>query len=1089
VPRTAFLPLALLAAVAATRPAVSPAQGVRDDDLRRVGRAADRLVRSELTTLWFPRSVDERLGGFHQNFARDWSPRPDADRFLVYQARMTWTAAAFAAYSKADRKAFEGHARRGVAYLDRVMRDRASGGFHWVVNAGGEPDAKLGTEKHVYGTSFALYAASEAYAVTRDEAARKVARDAFDWLETHAHDAEHGGYFEALTREGRPIRSYDDASPISRRTDRLGVYYGFKSMNAHIHLLEALAAFYRVERTERVKARLEETLAVVCDKIAVEPGALNLYLTRDWRAVPAHDSFGHDVETAYLIAEAAETLGRPDDPAAWRVARRLVDHALDWGWDGEHGGFYDKGEAFNGEAFDRKKVWWTQAEGLNALLVLHKKYRGETDRYGRAFLKQWDFIERHMIDPEHGGWFMETTREGKLIGDGAKATPWKAAYHTSRALMNVAALIGELTAKPADAPRAGGPVESLRPVAFTPLPLGSVRPKGWLEAQLRTQADGLSGHLDEFWPDIKESAWVGGKAEGWERTPYWLDGLVPLAYLLDDPKLKAKVKTHVDYILAHQRPDGWLGPVGDNDPNHKAYDVWPLFPLFKALTQYHEATGDPRVVPAMLRCCRKIDEVISKEPLYSWARYRAADLAVSLYWLHDRTSDQWLLDLAGKARAQAHDWRGQFAAGKFAGKTTRDFSLDNHGVNVGMAVKAPGVWWRLTGDGKDRQGVFPMLGFLDEHHGQATGAFTCDEHLAGRSPSQGTELCTVAEEMYSLETLLSIQGDPALGDLLEKLAFNAFPATFKKDMTAHQYDQQANQVVCKVSPEHVYVDNGPESNLYGLEPNFGCCTANMHQGWPKFTTHLWMASPDGGLAALSYAPCVVTAKAGETPVRVEVKSDGGYPFPGDNDRVRVAIKVKADRPVPLHLRIPGWAEGARCEVGGKPVAGVKAGTFLKLDRVGGGSKPETITLVFPTAVKLREGYQGAVSIERGPLVYALNVEGEWKTLRDRPGIPFDDFEVLPKAPWNYAIRIDRDHPERSVTFETRKAGDRPFTPEGAPVVARVKGRRLPGWTLEKNAAAPPPQSPVSGEGPLEELTLLPYGCTDLRVTEFPTLKP
>jgi mannobiose 2-epimerase len=165
---------------------------------------------------------------------------------------------------------------------------------------------------------------------------------------------------------------------------------------------------------------------------------LNLYLTLDWRAIPAHDSFGHDIETAYLLVEAAEALGIPDDVKTWRMARLLVDHALEWGWDDENGGFYDKGESFGGAAFDQKKVWWTEAEGLNTLLLLHQKYGTNTDRYGKAFSKQWGFIEKCMLDPISGGWYAETTRDGKLIGDGAKANQWKANYHTSRALMNVA---------------------------------------------------------------------------------------------------------------------------------------------------------------------------------------------------------------------------------------------------------------------------------------------------------------------------------------------------------------------------------------------------------------------------------------------------------------------------------------------------------------------------------------------------------------------------------------------------------------------------------------------------------------------------
>ncbi len=397
---------------------------------------------------------------------------------------------------------------------------------------------------------------------------------------------------------------------------------------------------------------------------------------------------------------------------------------------------------------------------------------------------------------------------------------------------------------------------ALRASVFEPLPLGSIRPAGWLKDQLRIQAEGLSGHLDEIWPDIKNSAWFGGTAEGWERVPYWLDGMVPLAFVADDPVLKAKVGNAIEYILAHQQADGWLGPVGDSQ-KHKPYDVWPLFPLLKALAQYEQATGDRRIVPALLRCCRKIDQVITRDPLYSWAKVRAADLAVTLYWLYLQTGELWVLDLARKAFAQSQDWRSLYENFPYKDKAREKKSLENHGVNTAMALKYGGVRHRLSGDAKDKTAIFSILEILDRYHGQPTGIFTCDEHLAGRSPAQGTELCTVVEAMYSLEILAAIIGDARLGDRLEMLAFNALPATFKKDMTAHQYDQQCNQVLCSAAGEHVYVSNEADSNLYGLEPNFGCCTANMHQGWPKFASQLWMKSSDGGLAAIAYAPCVV----------------------------------------------------------------------------------------------------------------------------------------------------------------------------------------------------------------------------------------
>jgi DUF1680 family protein len=636
---------------------------------------------------------------------------------------------------------------------------------------------------------------------------------------------------------------------------------------------------------------------------------------------------------------------------------------------------------------------------------------------------------------------------------------------------------------------AQGPTQGLRTPAFTPLPLGAVKPSGWLKGQLRIQADGLSGHLDEFWPDIKDSAWTGGKAEGWERAPYWLDGLVPLAYLLDDQALKTKAKKFIDYVLDHEADDGWLGPLGDNDPGHKPYDPWPLFVLFKALTQYQEASGDPRIVPSLLKCAHKIDEVTNHTPLYSWAKFRWADLVVTLFWLYDRTDEPWLLALADTMHQQGHDWRAQFENFRFTGKTQGKFELDTHGVNTAMALKTAGLWYRRSRDEKDRQAVFHMLEELDRHHGQATGIFSCDEHLAGRSPSQGTELCTVVEAMYSLELLTGILGETALADRLEKLAFNALPATFKKDMTAHQYDQQCNQVVCRVAKDHVYVDNGPDANLYGLEPNFGCCTANMHQGWPKFAAHLWMSSADRGLAALAYAPCLVRTKVAGKTVRLEVKTDYGYPFPGGREGTRVVVRVEPEAEVrfPLHLRVPTWAAGAQCSVDGQALPNVEPGKFLVVDRTWSGREPTEVTLRLPMRVRLREGYNGAISIERGPLVFALRIGAEWKKIKDRPGLPFDDWEVHPNTPWNYALFVDREHPENSFQVETRHMSDHPFSLEEAPIQLKVKGRRVPSWTLKHSAAAPPPVSPVSSTEPLEELTLVPYGCTDLRVTEFPTL--
>jgi hypothetical protein len=613
--------------------------------------------------------------------------------------------------------------------------------------------------------------------------------------------------------------------------------------------------------------------------------------------------------------------------------------------------------------------------------------------------------------------------------------------------------------------------------AFAALPLGSIKAEGWLYNQLRIQADGLTGHLEEQWADVgSSSGWIGGNGESWERGPYYLDGLLPLAYILGDERLIAKANRWVEWSLASQQENGFFGPRVIETVNQevdKQQDWWHFMIMLKVMMQFEEVTGDERIVPFLSKFLGFVRATIEEQPLRSWAEPRGSELLLCILWLYKKTKDDELLKLADIVASQTLDWTDIFYDFPFWRKVD-EWDLRTHVVNVAMGIKMPGILYELYGEDIQREAVHRGIDSLMTYHGQAHGMFSGDEWLSGTHPSQGVELCAVVEYMYSMEQLTRIFGEGRFGDILEKVAFNALPAAISKNWTSHQYDQQVNQIMCNVAPRSW--TNGPDANVFGLEPHFGCCTANMHQGWPKLASHLWMAESGGGLAAVSYVPCCVEAIVAGG-VAAQVRVSGEYPF---RDEVAIVLTLERAAAFPLSLRVPGWCKAASLTINGESTALDAVNGYARVNREW--HDGDKLLLKLPMEVLTISRNLYAVSVERGPLVYAMPIAENWQLLQERE--MFHDWEIYPGSPWKYGLLADS-------AFEVKESGEaipyQPFDASASPIRLKASGKLVRDWKMEGNNAGTPPLNPNTEGQPVTELELVPYGCAKLRIGEFPLL--
>lgn len=614
--------------------------------------------------------------------------------------------------------------------------------------------------------------------------------------------------------------------------------------------------------------------------------------------------------------------------------------------------------------------------------------------------------------------------------------------------------------------------------------LTQITPKGWLKEFLVRQKDGMTGHPEALSYPYNTCLWAGEiarknenpVAQDWwryEQTAYYTDGLLRLGYLLKDKAMIDRGESGITYTIAHAAPNGKLG-------NPKIESLWPMVVFFRAMKAYYESGNHPEAVAALEK------HYLSLTPSDLTNGSRHILNIEGILRIYGKTGNKALLALAEKA----------YDAGGFeldAVQAASKEPLHLHGVTYCEMLKVPLLLYAYTGKQRYLDLALNAERQFEKYNMLPDGVPTSAEHVGGNDIDIAHETCDISDFTWSLEQFLTVTGDARWADRIERAVFNAGLGAVTKDFRSLQYFSSVNQLIATGTSDNNAFKRGKTWMQYRPTHETECCAGNVHRFMPNFASYLWLKSGENGVTAAMYAPSSFTTTVNGQPLTVTETTD--YPFDGS---ISFTFSLKKSTTFPFRFRIPGWAKGAVVRVNGKTLARkYTSQSFAEIKRkFRDGDRIELVFDMTPRVVTIED--QG-IYVERGPLLFSYAIpqtkvedDVDYPNLNGKKSAnpDFKSWSITPKGAFNYGVVPQRLTAKDVKVYvdENKLKHAYPFDLKDTPVRITIPVRRLQ-WALEegvRNPNLPAPGSPALSDRS-EEISLVPYGCIELRLTVFPIL--